>query len=149
MLRFAGLSKSTYYYHVSIENKVRIKPEHVGRPIVGYSISSNEGQKICHDEIKEYIMEALQDEAFYYGYHKLTHYLRRKFKLIINHKKVYRLCKELQILKKQRVVKPPIRSKISVNRIVKKSNELWEADVKYGYIVGEDKFFFMLSIIDI
>jgi putative transposase len=148
VLKFAGICKSTYYYHLSAENKVIIKPENVGRPIVGYSLSAA-GSKVCDEEIKEYIMEAIQDEAFYYGYHKLTHYLRRNCKLIINHKKVYRLCKELQILKKQRVIKPPVRSKISVNRIVKKSNELWEADIKYGYIMGEDKFFFVLSIIDV
>jgi putative transposase len=148
VLKFAGICKSTYYYHLSAENKVIIKPENVGRPIVGYSLSAA-GSKVCDEAIKEYIMEAIQDEAFYYGYHKLTHYLRRSFKLIINHKKVYRLCKELQILKKQRVIKPPVRSKISVNRIVKKSNELWEADIKYGYIMGEDKFFFVLSIIDV
>jgi putative transposase len=94
-------------------------------------------------------MESIEDEAFFYGYHKITEYLRTSHNLIINHKKVYRLCKELGILKKQRIIKPQIKSKISVNRIVKKSNELWEADIKYGYIVGENKFFFVLSIIDI
>lgn len=148
MLKYAGISKSTYYYHISIENKVKIKSENVGRPIVSYSISSK-GLKVCDEEIKEYIMEEIQDEAFYYGYHKITHNLRRNYNLIINHKKVYRLCKELQVLKKQRVTKPPVKSKISVNRIIKKSNELWEADIKYGYIIGENKFFFVLSIIDV
>jgi len=148
VLKFAGLSKSTYYYHLSVEDKVIKKPENVGRPIVGYSLSAK-GLKVCDEAIKEYIMEAIQDEAFYYGYHKITHYLRRNINLIINHKKVYRLCKELRILKKQRIIKPSVRSKISVNRIVKKSNELWEADIKYGYIIGEDKFFFVLSIIDV
>jgi len=148
VLKFAGLSKSTYYYHLSVENKFIKKPENVGRPIVGYSLSTT-GSKVCDEVIKEYIMEAIQDEAFYYGYHKITYYLRRSFNLIINHKKIYRLCKELQILKKQRIIKPPVRSKISVNRIIKKSNELWEADIKYGYIIGEDKFFFVLSIIDV
>ncbi|MBE0068267.1 MULTISPECIES: integrase core domain-containing protein [Clostridia] len=67
----------------------------------------------------------------------------------MSHKKVYRLCKELKILKDQRVIKPAVKSKISVNRIVKKSNALWEADIKYGYITGEDKFFFVLSVIDV
>ena len=94
-------------------------------------------------------MEEIEDEAFYYGYHKLTHCLRRNHDLIINHKKIYRLCIELQVLRNQRVIKPKVKSKISVNRIVKKSNELWEADIKYGYIIGENKFFFVLSIIDI
>lgn len=110
---------------------------------------STDGLKICDEQIKEFIMESLQDEAFFYGYRKITEHLRRSYNLIINHKKMYRLCKELQILKKQRVIKPQVKSKISVNRIVKKSNELWEADIKYGYIIGENKFFFVLSIIDV
>ena len=148
VLKFVSLNKSTYYYHILINHKVKIKSERVGRPIVGYSLSVS-GLSVCDGEIKEYIMEAIQDEAFYYGYHKITHYLKRRFNLIINHKKVYRLCKELHILKKQRVIKPPVKSRISVNRIVKKSNMLWEADIKYGYIIGEDKFFFVLSIIDV
>ncbi|KPU42969.1 IS2 transposase TnpB [Oxobacter pfennigii] len=148
MLKFSGLSKSTYYYHISIENKVKAKSENVGRPIVGYSLT-NDSCRICDEQIKEYIMEAIQEDAFYYGYHKITHTLRREHKLIINHKKVYRLCKELQVLKGQRVIKPQVKSRISVNRIIKKSNELWEADIKYGYILGENKFFFVLSIIDV
>jgi len=122
--------------------------ENVGRPIVGYSLT-NSNKKVCDEEIKEYIIEAIQADAFYYGYHKITYYLRRKYNLIINHKKVYRLCKELQILKKQRIIKPEIKSTISINRIIKKSNELWEADIKYGYIAGENKFFFVLSVIDV
>lgn len=69
MLKFAHLNKSTYYYHISIDNKVKIKPQ--------------------------------------------------------------------------------VKSTISINRIVKKLNELWEADIKYGYIAGESKFFFVLSVIDV
>lgn len=148
VLKFANLSKSTYYYHISIDNNVKVKSENVGRPSVGYSLTTD-SSKICDEQIKEYIMEAIQDDAFYYGYHKITHTLKREHNLIINHKKVYRLCKELQILKDQRVIKSQVKSTISINRIVKKSNELWEADIKYGYITGENKFFFVLSVIDV
>jgi putative transposase len=35
------------------------------------------------------------------------------------------------------------------NRIITGSNQLWEADIKYGYIEGEQRFFFILSIIDV
>lgn len=69
-------------------------------------------------------MEAIQDEAFYCGYHKITHYLRNNHSLIVNHKKIYRLCKYLKILRKQRIVKPIVKSKISVNRVIRKPNEL-------------------------
>jgi putative transposase len=148
VLKYVGICKSTYYYQISIENKLRLTPQTAGRPIVGYSLTTND-LKVSDEQIKEYIMEAIQDEAFYYGYHKITHYLKRAYNLKINHKKVYRLCKELKIMKNQRVIKPVVKSKISVNRIVKSSNVLWEADIKYGYIIGEDKFFFVLSVIDI
>ncbi|MGB9762921.1 MAG: hypothetical protein ACPLW7_02795 [Minisyncoccia bacterium] len=42
-------------------------------PIVGYSLDAA-GNKICDEQIKEYIMEAVQDEdeALFYGYCKIT-----------------------------------------------------------------------------
>lgn len=94
-------------------------------------------------------MEAIDGDAINYGYRKIMHYLKREYRLIINHKKVYRLCKELDILKNQRVIKPKVKRSIAANRIITGSNQLWEMDIKYGYIEGEDKFFYMLNIIDI
>lgn len=143
-----GLSRSTYYYHIANRNILRAKCISNGRPIAGYSLNTI-GKKICDEEIKEYIIEAIQDEAMFYGYRKITYHLRNSYSMIINHKKVYRLCKELGILRKQRVIKPKVVSRISVNRVVTRSNELWEADIKYGYIMGECKFFFVLSVIDV
>ncbi|WP_080514935.1 MULTISPECIES: DDE-type integrase/transposase/recombinase [Eubacteriales] len=35
------------------------------------------------------------------------------------------------------------------NRTVKASNQLWETDIKYGYISGENRFFYILSFIDV
>ncbi len=77
------------------------------------------------------------------------HHLRREYGLIINHKKVYRLCKELNVLKKQRVKKTKVKRTIAANRTITDSNQLWEMDIKYGYIERQDKFFYMLNIIDI
>lgn len=39
--------------------------------------------------------------------------------------------------------------KLARNRIITGSNQLWEMDVKYGYIEGEERFFFVLSLIDV
>ncbi len=50
-------------------------------------------------------MEAIESDGFAYGYLKLTHLLRREHGLVINKKKVYRLCQELDVLKPQRQVK--------------------------------------------
>ncbi|WP_049780034.1 IS3 family transposase [Desulfotomaculum nigrificans] len=56
--------------------------------------------------IKEYLCELIASDGFPYGYKKLRYCLKEDYKLIINHKKVYRLCKELDILRPQRKIYP-------------------------------------------
>ncbi|WP_368076610.1 IS3 family transposase [Clostridium tyrobutyricum] len=43
---------------------------------------------MCDDEIKENILESIDEDALYYGYRKITYYLRRKYMFVINSKKV-------------------------------------------------------------
>lgn len=84
-----------------------------------------------------------------YDYRKLTKQLRRKYKLIVNKKKIYRLCKELDILQPQLQKRISYPRKLARNRVITTSNQLWETDIKYGYIEGEQRFFFILSYIDV
>jgi len=104
---------------------------------------------MCDEEIKEKLQALIEDECYYYGYVKLTHALRREHGLLINKKKVYRLCKEMDILspQRQRLVKPV--RKLARNRKVTASNQLWATDIKYGYIEGESRFFQVASVIDV
>ncbi|SFV10243.1 HTH-like domain-containing protein [Alicyclobacillus macrosporangiidus] len=51
-------------------------------------------------------MEFIACDGYAYGYRKLTHMLRQEHGLVINEKKVYRLCKELGILRPQRKIHP-------------------------------------------
>ncbi|PTY81890.1 hypothetical protein B5V88_02120 [Heyndrickxia sporothermodurans] len=101
-----------------------------------------DGQKVSDEQIKEYLLEEIAGDGFNYGYRKLTKLLRRKYHLIINKKKVYRLCKELDILRPQRQKKVSYPRKLARNRTIKSSNKLWEIDIKYGYIEGEDRSIF-------
>jgi transposase InsO family protein len=140
------LGRSTYYYNLSVEGKEKVKPKG-GKP-KGYSLDK-ENNKICDEQIKEFIMESIQGDAINYGYRKITYHLRKYYNLSINPKKVYRLCKELNLLKDQRVIKPKVTRTIAVNRVITGSNQLWEMDIKYGYVQGEDKFFYLLNLIDI
>lgn len=146
VLSFVGVSRSTYYYN--IKNAGKHKEYKGGRPVSGYSLNTD-GNPICDDQIKRYILSLIEGEGECYGYSKLTVVLRRKFNLVINRKKVYRLCKELSILRPQRKLQPRFPRKIAVNREVTKINALWEVDIKYGYIEGEKRFFYVLSYIDI
>lgn len=119
-----------------------------GRPIPGYSLDTN-GKEVCDGQIEEYIMELIKGEALGYGYYKIHILLERKYHLIISPKKVYRLCDKLGILKPQRQVKVKYPRRIARNREITASNQLWETDIKYGYILGEDRFFYVLSFLDV
>lgn len=114
----------------------------------GYSYNIHQ-QKVCDELIKEMIIELIETEAFGYGYFKITICLRRRFGLVIDDKKVYRLCKEMDILRPQRqkILRHP--TVLARNREINGSNQLWETDLKYGYIKGEDRFFYKLSYLDV
>ena len=146
VLRIVGVARSTYYYWI---NKKTIKrAASGGRPIPGYSYTLN-GTKIYDEQIKELLLKLIENEGYAYGYYKLTIILKRKTSLIINKKKVYRLCKELNILRPQRQIKAKHPRKLARNRTITGSNQLWETDLKYGYISGEQRFFFIQSMLDI
>ena len=88
-------------------------------------------------------------DGYPYGYKKLTVCLQEDCKLIINHKKVYRLCKELNILRPQRKIKGRHPRRLAKQETITGSNQLWEMDTKYGFIDGTQQFFFQLSLIDV
>lgn len=46
------------------------------------------------EQVKEWLCELISGDGFPYGYRKLTVSLRQGDGLIVNHKKVYRLCKD-------------------------------------------------------
>ena len=102
MLRVVEVERSTYYAHV---NKVEIESIHrAGRPAPGLSYTV-EGKPVSDEEITEWIMEFIAGEGAAYGYRKLTVLLRKRRKLVINKKKVYRLCKLMNVLRPQRKLK--------------------------------------------
>lgn len=146
MLRIIDLNPSTYYYAIAREDQE--KEENGGRPIPGYSYTTD-GKKICDMQIKEWILALIDGECFAYGYYKLAVELRRTYKLIINKKKAYRLCKEMGVLRPQRKTQSKYPRKLARNRTVTAPNQLWETDIKYGYVAGEDRFFYIQSVIDV
>ncbi|WP_259372347.1 IS3 family transposase [Neomoorella thermoacetica] len=146
VLRIVGVSRSTYYYQLTHEPKPHTTTGR--RPFPGHSLTVG-GRKVSDEQIKEWIMESISGDGYAYGYRKLTHMLRQDHELVVNEKKVYRLCKELDILRPQRNLRRKHPRNLAQNRTITAPNQLWEVDVKYGYIAGEDRFFFVLSYIDV
>lgn len=58
----------------------------------------NNGENVSKEQVKDWLMEAIEGDGFAYGYLKLTYWLKRKHNLVVNKKKVYRLCEELGML---------------------------------------------------
>lgn len=139
------LAPATYYYHWAEKER---SDNHGGRPLPGFSYDKS-GRKICDQQIIEWIYRLIDGEGFSYGYRKLTVLLKRDYHLIINKKKVFRLCKQEKLLRPQRKLKNKHPRKLARNRIINGSNQLWETDIKYGYIHSENRFFYIISIIDV
>ncbi|MGO4501124.1 transposase [Paenibacillus sp. 2RAB27] len=152
MLRIIGVRESTYYTRRKRQSEqpkpvveVRIA---VGRPISKYSLTTD-GQKISDTQIEEWLMELVEGEEHGYGYRNLAHALYVQRNLVINHKKSYRLCKKLGLLQKKPDKKFKHPRRIAKNRLVTGPNQLWQIDIKYGYIHGYDRFFFLFDMIDV
>lgn len=140
------LARSLYYYHRMPHKEGEAAKR--GRSFPGYSINQA-GEKVCDKQIEEFLTEAIEGEAGVYGYRKLTHYLKMKYRLIINHKKVYRLCHQLHLLLPQREKTARHPRKIARQHEITGSNQLWQVDIKYGSIAESGRFFFLASAIDV
>ncbi|RJG14930.1 IS3 family transposase [Paenibacillus thiaminolyticus] len=151
VLRTLKVHESTYYGRKKREashTEERASCGLKGRPVPGFS-STNTGRKVADEQIKEWMLELLEGEEHVYGYKNLALCLRRQRGLILNKKKAYRICKELGILQKQRKKTSKHPRRVPRNRTVTGVNQLWQIDIKYGYVIGRQRFFFVLSIIDV
>jgi putative transposase len=145
-LRALEINRSTYYYTSRTASDTA--EARGGRRIPGFSYR-NDGTMVSDEQVKEWICEMIAGDGFAYGYLKLTWCLRRTHALVINKKKVYRLCKQMSLLRPQRKLKRHHPRRLNRNREITAPNQLWETDLKYGYVPGERRFFFVVNLLDV
>jgi len=148
VLSKAGVMSSTWYSQA--KDRKCPNPKIKGKKPSLFSKDRN-GLDIANESIVE-LLNAYRKAPFFEnaaGYRKLSKYLDVDFGIKINHKKVYRLCTENNLLLPANKKKRIKRSRANINRIVNKPNQLWEFDIKYGYIHGENRFFYLLAFIDV
>jgi len=143
----AGVSRSCAYYRRKLEV---VRPP--GRSPPGFTVN-RDGAIILDQTIitllKEY--RATLEFANGGGARKLTKYLAVEQMIYINHKKIYRLCDEYDLLlfrqheKKKRKFKKSRCGYAEVNA----PNQLWQFDLKYIWIHGENRWCFFLGFIDV
>lgn len=139
--------RSLYYYHLKerMEKDVGKRP---GRPRPGYSYTVS-GVIVPDAQIEEFLSEAVEGEIGSYGYQNLTRYLRNEHQLIINPKKVYRLCSELDILAPRRHLPSQYPKRLAKKHEITGPNQLWQVDIKYGSLKESSRFVFLASAIDV
>jgi putative transposase len=150
VLSYCNLSSSSWYKSRKVKVEKDVGAANRGRPIPGYSV--NPDGVLIPDQTIIHLLKGYRSRIEFQnagGYYKLGHYLRRDYGFIINKKKVYRLCKENSLTLPRKKTKKWRQRKISVNRSVDAPNRLWQFDIKYGYIHGENKFFYVLVFVDV
>lgn len=146
VLKFSYIHKTTWY---RFKNSVETNKKTPGRPIPGFSYTKLGG--IVLDKAIVAAINEIRGREFFInagGYIKLRYYLFNFYGYIVNKKKVYRLCTENNLLL-ARKRKNRRKRQISCNRAVTKPNQVWEFDIKYGYIHGENRFFYICVYIDV
>lgn len=149
IISYASIANSTWYHQ---DKKVEEdgRKNNPGRPIPGYTV--NPDGAIIPDEL---IVSALvnyrtrKEFANGGGYQKFSHYLRRDYNYTVNPKKIYRLCREHSLLLPHKKKLHKRRSRRCINRIITGPFQMWQLDLKYGFVHGENRFFFILAIIDV
>jgi transposase InsO family protein len=145
ILNHCGVARSVFYYKskpIELQCVKGIKPSE-------YTLIKD-GTKVSNEKVKEEIKALLGEEFVDYGYLKVCYYLQEELQYVINHKKVYRLMREADLLNK-----PTAKHKNKkqwVTELVPKpvsSFEYWEFDIKFIYIHHLGKYAPMLSIIDV
>lgn len=147
ILDILEVNRSTYY----ARGKVKKQNEYIkrGRPTPGYSYHKK-GHKVPDEQIEEYLMEYYYDDNIgALGYKKWTVLLKEQYGLLINKKKVFRMCKRLDILKDRKTKHPKHPRKLAKNRLITAPNQLWQVDIKYGNIEETNYFVFVCCAIDV
>jgi transposase InsO family protein len=134
------LSRHQYYYKPT-GNRPGKKPTQVTKRIVKGVVSEE-----ANDQVVQQITDIKSDPDTDYGYRKM-HYALMILGYYINHKKVYRLMKEKQLLKDRH--KRQAKNYVQYRNVVPEGPlQVLEMDIKYVWIAKERRHAFILTIID-
>lgn len=147
VLESAGVSRSSFYFKPAEEGKNNHTP---GRRPPGFTL--NRDGTMVLDVTIENLIRGYRSQPQYAnaaGVRKLKYMLRREHGFYINEKKIYRICRENQCLLSKKKKRGIAIRRLAMNREINGPNQVWQFDLKYGYIDGERKFFFVLAFIDV
>ncbi len=140
LLSWVDLSKSSFYYKSS-DGKRGAKPS--------VCTFRQDGTQVDDTLVIEEIKGILSQEFCCYGYHNITDELR-EMGYIINHKKVYRLMKKQNLLLGKVISTSGKRQFVKHRKIeATRPMEYLCLDIKYVWVAGESRNFYLLTVLDV
>ncbi|HET8689137.1 MAG TPA: IS3 family transposase, partial [Methanosarcina sp.] len=108
-----------------------------------------DGSSVANEQVVDDIKTVLSGDFVCYGYHKVTVELRH-MDYIINPKKVYRLMDENKLLLGKVIQTQGKRQWVKHRKITaSKPLEYLCLDIKYVWVQGEHRFYYLLTVIDV
>jgi transposase InsO family protein len=140
LCHWLSLPESVFYYRPTT-GKRGVRPS--------THTSKKDGSVLSNELVIQDIKKALGREFCCYGYHNITDDLR-DLDYIINHKKVYRLMSEHELLLGKVIRTSGKRTFVKHRRIeAQYPMEYLCLDIKYVWIEGEKRNYYLLTILDI
>lgn len=151
LLKYSGVRRSTFFAQKidglpigsAVGSKGRRPPE-FSYDVHGNIVLDSSIRKALHDYRNK--IEFTNGG----GVKKLVYYLKDDYGFIVNHKKLYRLCKEESLLlPRKKKLKKNFKKLPASNHVVTAPLKVWQFDIKYGWVHGENRFFYLLAFIDV
>jgi putative transposase len=136
------ITKHQYYYKPKLKDNRGLKPTEITLRVD----SKGEIRSISNQIVVEMIINTLFMPETNYGYRAMTASLQHDG-LIINHKKVYRLMQEYQLLHDRNP--RPAKNYVKYRRVYpNKPLEVLEMDIKVQWVSDQARYAFILTVID-
>ena len=140
LCRWMMLPGSLYYYKPTAGPK-GIKPSS--------HTCKKDGSMVANGQVVDDIKAVLSGDFVCYGYHKVTLELRQ-MDYIINPKKVYRLMDQNNLLLGKVIKTQGKRQWVKHRKITaEKPMEYLCLDIKYVWVYGEQRFYYLLTVLDV
>ena len=140
LFKWVDFPRSSYYYKPS-NNRKGIAPS--------TSTTKIDGTTVSNEAVVEEIKKVLSAEFVCYGYQNVTAVLKA-MDYIINHKKVYRLMDESKLLLGKVISTHGKRDFVKFRKITaSRPMEYLCLDIKYIWVRGEKKNYYLLSVMDV
>ena len=145
LCRTFNIARSTYYYRQNNDQDENNNTE--DQLYSGHPAYDKDGNLVPEEKVVQLVKDYC-DESPHLGYRMVTDYLNYTENLKVNHKRIYRIMKVLDLLQ-DKIVPKPKEYQLRQKHELTGPNQLWEMDMVQMYIDNSGQWVYMFDIIDV